>query len=257
MEHISITPDYRQAWKVVHKLSDILLLTICAVISGAEGWEDIEDFGETHLDFLKQYGDFENGIPVHDTIARVVSDPLQGRYITQDPIGLKGGWNLYTYPLSPVNSMDPLGLYEFKSKNIDDIGIFALAMCNGESINENKEYGGLICKKQGEYFPMNPISSNDNDSVDLRNIKCPEGSERVGDYHTHGFYSDDKGNKVTKENDVYDSLNFSSKDLTNSYMNGMGKKEYSSYLGTPNNTYLKYNPKAKGNGVTIIRQGSN
>ncbi|WP_148717669.1 transposase family protein, partial [Escherichia coli] len=31
MEHISITPDYRQAWKVVHKLSDILLLTICAV----------------------------------------------------------------------------------------------------------------------------------------------------------------------------------------------------------------------------------
>ena len=60
MEHISIIPDYRQAWKVVHKLSDILLLTICAVISGAEGWEDIEDFGETHLDFLKQYGDFEN-----------------------------------------------------------------------------------------------------------------------------------------------------------------------------------------------------
>ncbi|WP_169758790.1 ISAs1 family transposase, partial [Escherichia coli] len=42
-------------------------------ISGAEGWEDIEDFGETHPDFLKQYGDFENGIPVHDTIARVVS----------------------------------------------------------------------------------------------------------------------------------------------------------------------------------------
>ncbi|EFN5185798.1 ISAs1 family transposase [Escherichia coli] len=73
MEHISIIPDYRQAWKVEHELSDILLLTICAVISGAESWEDIEDFGETHLDFLKQYGDFENGIPVHDTIARVVS----------------------------------------------------------------------------------------------------------------------------------------------------------------------------------------
>ncbi|WP_416220546.1 transposase family protein, partial [Escherichia coli] len=36
MEHISIIPDYRQAWKVEHKLSDILLLPICAVISGAE-----------------------------------------------------------------------------------------------------------------------------------------------------------------------------------------------------------------------------
>ncbi|WP_375688213.1 ISAs1 family transposase, partial [Escherichia coli] len=69
--HISIIPDYRQAWKVEHKLSKILLLTICAVISGAESWEDIEDFGETHLDFLKQYGDFENGIPVHDNLMRL------------------------------------------------------------------------------------------------------------------------------------------------------------------------------------------
>ncbi|ECL1704486.1 ISAs1 family transposase [Salmonella enterica] len=51
----------------------MLLLTICAVISGAEGWEDIEDFGNAHFDFLKQYGDFEYGIPVHDTIARVVA----------------------------------------------------------------------------------------------------------------------------------------------------------------------------------------
>lgn len=73
MAHISIIPDYRQPWKIEYKLSDILLLTICAVISGAEGWEDIQDFGDTHLDFLKQYGDFEHGIPVHDTIARVVS----------------------------------------------------------------------------------------------------------------------------------------------------------------------------------------
>ncbi|ELX5323665.1 ISAs1 family transposase [Salmonella enterica] len=73
MAHISIIPDYRQPWKVEHKLSDILLLTICAVISGAEGWEDIQDFGEAHIEFLKEYGDFENGIPVHDTIARVIS----------------------------------------------------------------------------------------------------------------------------------------------------------------------------------------
>ncbi|CAD6165757.1 transposase family protein, partial [Escherichia coli] len=37
MEHISVIPDYRQAWKVEHKLSDILLLIISAVISGTEG----------------------------------------------------------------------------------------------------------------------------------------------------------------------------------------------------------------------------
>lgn len=58
MIHITIIPDYRQAWKVEDKLSDILLVTICVVISGAEVWEDIQDFGETHLDFLMQYGDY-------------------------------------------------------------------------------------------------------------------------------------------------------------------------------------------------------
>lgn len=36
-------------------------------------------------------------------------DPLQGRYITQDPIGLRGGWNQYNYPLNPVTETDPLG----------------------------------------------------------------------------------------------------------------------------------------------------
>ncbi|EKS4946949.1 ISAs1 family transposase, partial [Salmonella enterica] len=57
-----------------HKLTDILLLTICAVIGGAEGWCEIRDFGHAHLDWLKRFGDFENGIPVDDTIARVVSN---------------------------------------------------------------------------------------------------------------------------------------------------------------------------------------
>ncbi|MGK9172617.1 RHS domain-containing protein [Yokenella regensburgei] len=44
-------------------------------------------------------------------------DPRQGRYITQDPIGLKGGWNLYKYPFDPVNATDPLGL-------ADDLFVF-------------------------------------------------------------------------------------------------------------------------------------
>ncbi|EAM7545086.1 type IV secretion protein Rhs [Salmonella enterica] len=37
-------------------------------------------------------------------------NPGQGRYITQDPIGLRGGWNSYQYPLNPVTGTDPLGL---------------------------------------------------------------------------------------------------------------------------------------------------
>ena len=73
MEHFSVLTDYRQQSKVDHLLSDILLLTICAIIAGAEGWEDIEDFGNDRLDWLKTVGDFKNGIPSDDTIARTVS----------------------------------------------------------------------------------------------------------------------------------------------------------------------------------------
>ncbi|EBB6987905.1 RHS repeat protein [Salmonella enterica] len=40
-------------------------------------------------------------------------DPLQGQYITQDPIGMMGGWNPYIYPLNPVMDIDPLGLMAF------------------------------------------------------------------------------------------------------------------------------------------------
>ena len=60
-EHFSIIKDPRQSWKIEHKLFDILLLTICAVIAGTDCWEGIEEFGNERLDWLKQYGDFENG----------------------------------------------------------------------------------------------------------------------------------------------------------------------------------------------------
>ncbi|OQL49567.1 transposase family protein, partial [Salmonella enterica] len=47
-EHLSIVRDFRQDWKVDHKLTDILFLTVCAVIGGADGWDEIEDFGQIH-----------------------------------------------------------------------------------------------------------------------------------------------------------------------------------------------------------------
>ena len=73
MNTLSVIYDPRQQWKIEHKLTDVLVLIICAVIAGCEGWEEIEDFGNERLDWLKQYGDFENGVPSHHIIARVVA----------------------------------------------------------------------------------------------------------------------------------------------------------------------------------------
>ena len=54
-----------------HLLVDIICLAVLAVIAGAEGWEDIEQFGKDKRDWLKKYLKLPNGVPSHDTINRV------------------------------------------------------------------------------------------------------------------------------------------------------------------------------------------
>jgi predicted transposase YbfD/YdcC len=54
-----------------HSLEDIIVLTIIAVICGAESWESIEDFGKSKQGFLKTILQLPNGIPSHDTIERL------------------------------------------------------------------------------------------------------------------------------------------------------------------------------------------
>lgn len=53
-----------------HPMPEILLLTLCAVIGGSEGWNDIERFGWSKLDFLRQYLAYPNGIPSDETLKR-------------------------------------------------------------------------------------------------------------------------------------------------------------------------------------------
>jgi predicted transposase YbfD/YdcC len=57
----------------LHKLQDIIIIAICAVICGAEAWTDIEQFGKEREEWLKGILDLPNGIPSHDTFNRVFS----------------------------------------------------------------------------------------------------------------------------------------------------------------------------------------
>jgi len=54
-----------------HQLVDILVIAICAVICGADSWEDIELFGEAKEEWLKGFLELPHGIPSHDTFRRV------------------------------------------------------------------------------------------------------------------------------------------------------------------------------------------
>lgn len=64
-----------------HKLLDIVVIAICAVICGADSWEDIELFGKAKEKWLREFLELPHGIPSHDTFRRVfaVLDPEQFR----------------------------------------------------------------------------------------------------------------------------------------------------------------------------------
>jgi predicted transposase YbfD/YdcC len=57
----------------LHALGDILFITICAVLCGADTWTEVELYGESRREWLKTFLDLANGIPSHDTFGRVFS----------------------------------------------------------------------------------------------------------------------------------------------------------------------------------------
>lgn len=63
--------DPRVIGRTDHDLEDVLVLALCAVMAGAEGWDDIEDWGVENESMLRRYLRLRNGIPGHDTIRRV------------------------------------------------------------------------------------------------------------------------------------------------------------------------------------------
>ena len=71
--------DPRVLGRTEHDLVDILVIALCAVMAGAEGWDDNEDWGIANEALLRTYLRLRNGIPGHDTIRRMFEllDPAQ------------------------------------------------------------------------------------------------------------------------------------------------------------------------------------
>lgn len=63
-------PDDRMPGKTLHPVPELLLLTLCGMICGAQGWEELEVFGESKLPFLRAYFPYEHGTPSDDTLRR-------------------------------------------------------------------------------------------------------------------------------------------------------------------------------------------
>jgi len=77
--HFGNLTDPRIDRTKLHKLLDILVIAICAIIAGADNWEDVEEFGNARIEWFQTFLELPNGIPSHDTFTRVFArlDPDQ------------------------------------------------------------------------------------------------------------------------------------------------------------------------------------
>ena len=71
LAHFSALADPRQSVKVLYPLDEVLFLTLCAVLCGADGWVSVALFGRQKLAFLRRFLPFANGTPSHDQLGLI------------------------------------------------------------------------------------------------------------------------------------------------------------------------------------------
>lgn len=106
-ESLTSIDDPRRDHQKFHSLFDILVISICAVICGAEHWTEIEEFGEAKQEWFSSFLELENAIPSHDTFRRV--------FILLDNIKLK---EVFIDWISSAVSLSKGSLVNIDGKNL-------------------------------------------------------------------------------------------------------------------------------------------
>jgi predicted transposase YbfD/YdcC len=138
--------DPRREHQKFHSLYEILVIAICAVLSGAEHWTEMEEYGEAKQEWLATFLELAHGIPSHDTFRRV--------FILLDPVELKGVF-------------------------VDWISA-AVSLSKGTLVNiDGKNLRGSKAPQQGKKA-LNVVSAwVSQQSVVLGQIKCEEKSNEI------------------------------------------------------------------------------
>jgi predicted transposase YbfD/YdcC len=63
LKHFSELDDDREPWRVLYPIEEVLLLVTCATIASCDDFDDIADWGQHHLGFLRRFSDFYHGVP--------------------------------------------------------------------------------------------------------------------------------------------------------------------------------------------------
>jgi hypothetical protein len=73
IDHLAMIKDTRQSWKVAYPLREVLFLVVCGTIASGDDYDDIVDWGEAHLSFLRRFAEFHHGIPCADWLRTVMN----------------------------------------------------------------------------------------------------------------------------------------------------------------------------------------
>jgi predicted transposase YbfD/YdcC len=145
-QSLSKVNDTRREHQKFHSLFDILVISICAVICGAEHWTEIEEFGEAKQEWFAGFLELENGIPSHDTFRRV--------FILMDNIELK---ELFVEWISSAVSLSKGSLVSIDGKNL----------CGSKESVKGKKALNVVSAWASEA------------SVVLGQVKCQEKSNEI------------------------------------------------------------------------------
>ena len=79
IKYLEEMDDYRQQGKIDHQLIEIIIMTVSAVLCGAENYPQVHQFAKHKEDFFRKYLKLENGIPSQDTFERLFryTNPLE------------------------------------------------------------------------------------------------------------------------------------------------------------------------------------
>lgn len=73
LDHLGRVKDRRQSWKVAYPLREVLFLVVCGTIASGDDYDDIVDWGEAHLSFLRGFSDFYYGITCADWLRTIMN----------------------------------------------------------------------------------------------------------------------------------------------------------------------------------------
>lgn len=145
-ESLSKIADPRREHQKFHSLFDILVISICATICGAEHWTEIEEFGKAKQEWFATFLELENGIPAHDTFRRV--------FILLDNIELK---RLFVEWVRAAISLSKGALVNIDGKNL----------CGSREAVKGKKALNVVSAWAAEA------------SVVLGQVKCAEKSNEI------------------------------------------------------------------------------